>query len=265
MAEHLIRASVTHAKGIDAFAASFAEHNPGYGLQRLACTGSMTLEPSRGTAFVWLARGQVSIDGAVLATGDVVVLDRQAIEVQGDGVLLRIDTPRSGQHAGLRRLADLPDTSGGCNVSAHAFRRLQVTWEPHAGSGDGTNTLGCHVVNMEAQFSRTHYHPAPARGGGRPQYEFYLVLDPVAHGLPPADGDSGVWTCPEPGDWEHLEFTALAPGDIVGIRAPAPHRGTDLLACVIAIPGFKPRNELYLDAQIAEDTKGQVPHNPAFA
>ena len=262
----MLHASMHDAQAVAAFAADFARDNPGYSLSRIVVEGGASWSVDTGVAFHWLVSGSASHDGRELRSGDVLVVDAaHPVALSGTGVFLRIavDHGTGGLHFGARRLSDLPDTSGGCNVSPRAYRRLQIVWQ-EAEAGDGDNVLGCHVVHMEPAFSRTHYHPDPAIGGGRPQYEFYLVLDHAEHGLPPCDEPGGVWTCPEPGAWDQLSRTTLRPGDIVGIRAPMPHRGDNVLACVIAIPGFKPQNELYLDAQIAADTGGNAPHNPSF-
>ena len=39
------------------------------------------------------------------------------------------------------------------------------------------------------------------------------------------------------------------------------HRGANLLANVITLPGFKPRNEWYIDKKIKRLYKGKVPYN----
>ena len=63
------------------------------------------------------------------------------------------------------------------------------------------------------------------------------------------------------GNWDQYDFTPLQPGDVVSIPSGVCHRAVDILACVLAIPGFKPQNEIFVDSQIATATAGQSPHN----
>jgi hypothetical protein len=205
-----------------------------------------------------------------LEPGDVVVLDADlAAHVHGTARLLRITSDRQlrSSFAGTRRLAELPDQAGGCNVGENAFRRLQITWQADgqtAGRPDGDNTLGCHVVWIAEATSRTHYHPVPPRNGGMNQHELYLVLDPPLYGLHGEAMEAGVWTYPEPGNWDRYDWTPLRPGDVCAIKAGVAHRAVDVLACVIALPGFKPGNDLYVDDLIARAGMS-APFNPQFA
>jgi hypothetical protein len=70
---------------------------------------------------------------------------------------------------------------------------------------------------------------------------------------------------PDPSDFTYWQVTPLQPGDLVVIPPGTAHRGIDVLATVIAIPGFMPTEEVYVDARIAAETGGAAPHNPLFA
>ncbi|MBF0279101.1 MAG: hypothetical protein HQM13_14975 [SAR324 cluster bacterium] len=266
----------------------FARENPGYCFGYFEFEESKQLECRQGTAFYWLEKGEVvlslkgnwtredghSIQGDsidyVLNPGDVIVLT-PALEgtLRGKGRFWSITRSDAAVFpiAGLRRLSHLEDSSGGCNVSKDAFRRLQITWTEAVSESDpdGGNVLGCHVVWMPESSSRTHFHPDPAAGGGRSQHEMYLVLDPENYDLEVQASNPGVWTYPEAGNWDRFDFTPLQAGDVVAIPSGVCHRAIDILACVIAIPGFKPRNEIFVDPQIAVSSAGQSPHNPDFA
>ena len=76
----------------------------------------------------------------------------------------------------------------------------------------------------------------------------YLVLDPKDFGLKGDCGTPGVWTFPEHGRCDEPLFTPLKPGDVFFIAAPTVHRAVDILYCVVALPGFKPNNEIYVEA-----------------
>jgi uncharacterized protein YjlB len=57
----------------------------------------------------------------------------------------------------------------------------------------------------------------------------------------------------------------LWPGTVVLIPPGTGHRGLDVFANMVTLPGFKPRNEIYVDALIAAQTNGQGAFNPAYA
>lgn len=208
--------------------------------------------------YLWLEAGEIaaSFEGSELkelGPGDVVALGPgQSVSFRGHGKFWAIKsvTSHALPFSGICRLPDLTDTSGGCNNSENAFRRLQIVWEDSKDEDkpDGDNVVGCHVVWIEEKSSRSHYHPIPPTKGGINQHEMYLVLDPKDFGLKGDCGTPGVWTFPENGRWDEALFTPLKPGDVFFIAAPAVHRAVDVLCCVVALPGFKPNNEIYVEA-----------------
>jgi hypothetical protein len=279
----LARAHIEDTRAFDALAQSFARANPGYEIATGRVHGEARWRVARGARWSWLVAGTASVgvrevesqpdhgeEYVPLQAGDVVVLDAaHEAWVRGTGHFVHIAVPNA--HAtppvGVRRLAALPDVAGGCNVGLDAFRRLQITWQEEGRTPehpDGDNLLGCHVLFIASATSRTHYHPVPSRVGGMDQHELYLVLDPADHGFASAK-QGGVWTYPQPGNWTRHDWTTLRPGDVVSIKAGVAHRAVDILACVIAIPGFKPGNDIYIDDLIAAETGGTAPHNPRFA
>lgn len=280
---YLRHAHIGHPGSFAPLAQALQATYPGYTIEARTLDGTLDWLTTEGVAFAWLAAGEAEVAVAAaagapatdqgwqtLAPGDVVVIDtHRRARARGNAHMLQITSTRRtrSRYAGLHRLADLPDLSGGCNVGENAFRRLQITWSDEDCSPadpDGDNLLGCHVVFIAEATSRTHYHPVPPRPGGMLQHELYLVLDPHAHGLHPGTTASGVWTYPEPGNWRRYDFTPLQPGDVLSIPAGVAHRGIDILACVIAIPGFKPGNDSYVDHLIAE-SGADAPYNAAFA
>lgn len=178
--------------------------------------------------------------------------------------------PTDRPEAAVRRLRYLKDTAGGCAPGFDAFRRLPLTW--HAGLGaagpasaDGLNRVNCHALHIGAELSRTHYHPQEPIGGGQPQFELYFALDPAQWRLGTAGRAARLYTFPAIGDWSRYEVTDLTPGTIALIPAGTGHRGCDVFAHIVTLPGFKPGNELYLDRAIRDGTAGAAPHNPALA
>lgn len=264
----------------------FSHENPNYRLDRFTVEGALHVPPPARQTYIWLFRGQVEarVEGQwspeplapasdpaawhSLQPGDALVLGpKHGAELRGHGVFLQIIAPRavSTPHVGLRRLRYIEDTAGGCNVGEDAFRRLQIVWQDAtANPPDGDNVLGCHTVYIAAATSRSHYHPVPSMGGGLNQHELYLVLDPADYDLKVTVETPGVWTYPEPGNWQRYDFTPLQPGDVMAIKAGVVHRAVDVLAGVIAVPGFKPHNEIQADPDIANATAGRSPHNPDF-
>ena len=202
--------------------------------------------------YIWLECGDISAEfngnRQELRPGDVIALGPdQSVAFYGRGKFWAIKsrTTQPLPFSGISSLSTLEDTSGGCNNSENAFRRLQVVWEDSQdpNNPDGANVVGCHVIWIAAESSRSHYHPVPSSKGGINQQEMYLVLDPEDFGLKGNCGTPGVWTYPEYGRWDEPCFTPLKPGDVFFIAAPAIHRAVDILTCVVALPGFKPDND----------------------
>lgn len=178
--------------------------------------------------------------------------------------------PAARPEASVRRLRYLKDTAGGCAPGFDAFRRLPLTWHADSGAAghagvDGANRVNCHALHIGAELSRTHYHPQEPIGGGRPQFELYFALDPAQWRLGTAGRAARLYTFPAIGDWADYEVTGLTPGTIALIPAGTGHRGCDVFAHIVTVPGFKPGNELYLDRAIRDGTAGAAPHNPALA
>lgn len=135
---------------------------------------------------------------------------------------------------------------------------------PDARDPDAPNRLNSHVLHIEAAQSRTHYHPEEPVGGGTAQHELYFVLDPAAYGLrAPAGAVPRLYTFPDTHDWSRYEATDLAPGLAAYIPPGTGHRGVDAFTNVVTMPGFKPRNEIYVDRLIAAAGAG-APFNEAM-
>ena len=240
--------------------------------------------PKNGVRFSWLISGEAIANDLTIQPGDVVILDgANTIKIWGKATFIDVYSTITTNLpiTSVRRLKDLKDTTGGCNVSTDGslFRRLQVAWQavsPGSVTPDGQNSVGCHTVMMnDNASSRAHYHPSKAIGGGRAQREMYFVLDAnqvfsrehYKRLWDPA-GRHGIETWEDPESqgalfevenpktrrmelWRGLtrpgHFTPLVAGDVVCIDANVGHRGVGTVANVVALPGFKPQNEIYLE------------------
>jgi hypothetical protein len=107
-------------------------------------------------------------------------------------------------------------------------------------------------VNIAKETSPSHFHPPAATGGGKPQNEIYLVLDPGAYGLSTYGRQAQLYTWPDLRQLDRLVAYDLMPGDFVHIPPGVGHRGIDVFVNVITIPGFKPHNEYYIDADLRD-------------
>ncbi|MCL2622475.1 MAG: hypothetical protein FWD31_02315 [Planctomycetaceae bacterium] len=163
----------------------------------------------------------------------------------------------------VRRLRHLLDTAGGCSPGFDPFRRLPVTWYPNypGEEADGLNFFNNHIVNIPAENSPTHFHPPVPVGGGLPQTEFYLVLDPAPYRLASDGEEPSIVLYPNLADLTRYEIHRLKPGMFVYMPPGVGHRGLNVFAMIMTIPGFKPGNELYLDRDVCERTKGLAPYN----
>jgi len=202
-----------------------------------------------------------------IGMGDqVVVRPSERVNVRGEIRYLWIeDLNKVDPHVSTtRRVRYLKDLAGGCNIAFDPFRRLPLTWcvkgiDSH--NPDGLNRVNSHIVNMAEELSRTHFHPPAAAGGGRPQHELYMVLDQAGYGLSTYGRRCCAYFFPNLEDLSEYEEVNLSPGNIVYIPPGTAHRGVNVLADVLTLPGFKPGNEWYIDKKIRNTTGGEAPYN----
>lgn len=134
------------------------------------------------------------------------------------------------------------------------FRRLPLTWYAHTeidDEDDGVNSINSHLVHLTAATSQPHYHPSKAVGGGQAESQIYLILDPAnvsaTKGSVDLAGQSErMQIYPVLNNLSHCQELILKPGSVVYIPPDTGHCGIDMLANVIAIPGFKPHNQIPL-------------------
>ncbi|MBI3472989.1 MAG: hypothetical protein HY013_16655 [Candidatus Solibacter usitatus] len=183
--------------------------------------------------------------------GDQILLTSERLRVRGRFRYWAIDSPRQiGHISALRRLRYLRDTAGGCNFQWNAFRRMSLTYYPRRGATpenpDGINQVNSHFVNIAAETSRAHYHPRVAIGGGKPQGEFYFVLDPAVYALSTYGRAAGLELWPDIDDRARRIHLPLRPGSVVYITPGTGHRGVDVFANVVVLPGYKLKNQVFL-------------------
>ena len=202
----------------------------------------------------------------VMVGDQLLVSGGEELRVRGSFTCFSLEnTERSKPHTStVRRLRFLLDTAGGCSPGFDPFRRLPITWYPNnpGEEGDGLNFFNNHLVNIPAENSPTHFHPPIPIGGGLPQTEFYLVLDASSYQLATAGEEPSIVLYPNLTDLSQYEIHRLKPGMFVYIPPGVGHRGLNVFAMIMTIPGFKPGNELYLDHDICEQTQGLAPYNP---
>jgi hypothetical protein len=225
---------------------------------------------ARGRDLGWSTKAAAGSFERFAAGDQLLVTGEAPLRVRGTFGYWWQETPLGTMPPGpaVRRLRFLKDTAGGCAPGFDAFRRLPLTWQSFTGTPerpDGINVANSHVVNIAAEQSRTHYHPVPPIGRGAPQTEFYFVFDPADFSLRQAGRRSVLHAFPDITDWSRVEVVDLRPGTVVLIPPGTGHRGLDVFVNVVTLPGFKPRNEIYVDALIAAQTNGQGAFNPAFA
>jgi len=201
-----------------------------------------------------------------LMTGDqLVVTENEPLRVRGNFQCFSLENiERKESHvSATRRLRFILDTAGGCSPGFDSFRRLSTTWVPTAPDevGDGINFFNSHVINIPAEHSPTHFHPKNPIGDGTAQHEFYLVLDPNVYSLATAGLKPEIVLYPDLADLSRYEIIPLRPGMIVSIPPGVGHRGLNVFAIIMTLPGFKPGNDFYLDKDIYERTGGASPYN----
>ena len=201
----------------------------------------------------------------VMSGDQLLVSGDDALRVRGCFTCFSLEnTVQSKPHIStVRRLRYLLDTAGGCNPGFDPFRRLPITWFPNypGEKGDGLNFFNNHVVNIPAENSPTHFHPPCPVGGGLPQTEFYLVLDASEYQLATAREEPSITLYPNLADLSQYEIHRLKPGMFVYMPPGVGHRGLNVFAMIMTIPGFKPGNEFYLDRDVFERTGGSSPYN----
>ncbi len=189
--------------------------------------------------------------------GDQVLVGADPLRIRGRFRYWSLGTPRRIDHIStVRRLRHLKDTAGGCNFRFDAFRRMALTWYPGRGATDanpdGINQVNSHWVNIAAETSRAHYHPREAVGGGKPQGEFYFVGDPASHGLSAHGRQARLTLWPDVENLRSSFHIPLRPGSVVYIVPGTGHRGIDVFANVVVLPGYKLKNQIFLTPPTGE-------------
>ena len=149
-----------------------------------------------------------------------------------------------------RRLRYLRNTADGRNSDSGGFHRLSAAWHCDPGledSPDGVNSVNSCVSHIAAERSKPHYHPSTSVGGGEPQYEFYFVLDPKVYSLNMNGREGFLHTFPDVRNLMKYDEIPLASGSVAYVPPDAVHRVIDVLVNNVALPGFKPFNEIYLN------------------
>jgi hypothetical protein len=204
----------------------------------------------------------------IMEGDQLIVAGREELKVRGRFACLTIEKiDRRVSHVpAVTRLRYLKDSSGGCNFDFDPFRRLPLTWYMNLPGerGDGVNFVNAHVVNIAKETSPTHFHPPKAVGGGAPQNEMYLVLDPAAYNLNTYGRKASLVAYPDLRDLRRYVEYPLRPGHFVFIPAGTGHRGIDVFVNVITIPGFKPHNEYYLDRDVYDASPDPAPANESL-
>ena len=149
-----------------------------------------------------------------------------------------------------RRLRYLRNAANGHDTESGDFHRLSASWHCNTeieNNPDGVNSINSQVMNFAAEPAQPHYHPATPIGGGKPQYEFYFVVDPKVYSLNTNGRKSYLHTFPDPRNLTCYHEVPLEPGNIVYVPPNTVHRPIDVLVNNVALPGFKPFNEIFLD------------------
>jgi hypothetical protein len=208
---------------------------------------------------------QVDSYEPIQAGDQLTACPREQVWARGHFQCLAMENiPRETNHTSTaRRLRYLVDSAGGCNPDFDPFRRLPLTWFANCGeeAGDGLNWVNSHVVNIPKETSPTHFHPPKPTGGGAPQSEMYLTLDPAAYQLSTWGRPASFIVFPDLRDLCRYEQHPLEPGMFVHIPPGTGHRALDAFVNVLTIPGFKPNNEYYLDRDIRDQAAGRSPFN----
>lgn len=203
----------------------------------------------------------------IMEGDQLAVAGDESLCVRGSFACLSIEKPGATARTvpSAMRLRYLCDSSGGCNFDFDPFRRLPLTWQMQrpGDTGDGANFANSHVVNIAKETSPSHFHPPIATGGGKAQHEIYLVLDPAAYGLSTHGRRAQLYTWPDLNQPDRMTAYDVAPGDFIHIPPGVGHRGIDVFVNVITVPGFKPHNEYYIDADLRDSGNG-VPFNDAL-
>ena len=149
-----------------------------------------------------------------------------------------------------RRLRHLRDSVDERDTESGGFHRLSAAWHCNTeieNNPDGVNSVNSRVVNMLTEHSKPHYHPATPVGGGKPQHELNFALDPKVYALNTCGRNSFLHTFPDFRNPACYNQIPLEPGSVAYIPPDTVHREIDVFVNTVALPGFKPFNEVYLD------------------
>lgn len=202
----------------------------------------------------------------VIAGDQLIASGSECLNVRGRFTCLSMENiDRTWSHvSSARRLRFLSDSAGGCNPDFAPFRRLPLTWYMNypGETQDGVNWVNSHVVNIPKETSPTHFHPAKAISGSSvPQREMYLVLDHDVWQLDKWGRTPSLIVFPDLHDLSKYKEYQLEPGMFVYIPPGTGHRGLDVFANILTVPGFKPHEEYYIDQDVRDRGRGLSPYN----
>jgi hypothetical protein len=199
--------------------------------------------------------------------GDMLAVTAQSpLRIRGDFSCLTMDCPIGVMRAlpSTIRLRYIRDMSVGCNLNFDPFRKHILPWCVNlpGETGDGVNYVNSQVVHIAKENSPTHFHPMRSAGGVPPVHEFLLALDPATYGLKTYGRRPMLLIYPDLSDLTRFQEHQIEPGHFVHIPPGTGHRYIDLFANTIAIPGFRPQNEYYIDKDIRDAMQDALPFNP---
>ena len=243
-------------EGLAELEAFFQEQYPGYAIQTAQVAGEAG-QGVHAVTFIQAGEGRVSIEGGEpidLRVGDL-VLQRPGKPHEFHGSMETVTFLLPADQVLDAAIPDvvrpdfdpkLSDRPGGCATDPGAYRRLLLTWNPDRGPYVHRG-FNCHRVRIDDSFS--HFHPVD---GGFD--EFYLVQEaPKGAVLLVSRRTSDLLSDSVREDEleQVMQRIPLEAGQLIMIPRGVTHRGMGgAVVQVLAVPGFKPGQEIAMDEAI---------------
>ena len=264
----IARLDLPGAPGFSEVKREYERRNPGTSIDFMSARKSIPTSKKARVAFVQRGEGEGAVRSqagetttSAVRVGDFLAMrpgDIATFDTPVDLVIFTVEEPFAKEIPSIIR-ADfdpkLSDTPGGCATDPGAYRRLLLTWDPERGPYVH-HGLNCHRVRIDDSF--THYHPVDTGWD-----EFYLVQGAPEGAVLLTSRHTDQLEREDIGGRGSrlnaleatgvLEEHTLHNGSLVLLPRGLTHRGLGgAVVQVIAVPGFKPGNEIPMDRAIKQ-------------
>ncbi len=221
---------------------SFLKNYNGYKLDFGKSKGKVSFYSKNYVTYIWILSGKsvVMNNNEVLIPGDQISISpSNKLILKGNFSYAKIMIDKNIvdyiKEVNIVHWRNLTDVSGGCNISKKPFRRFLIPVEKGKNMG-----LNVHLVEIDKDSSYPHVHYDN-------QGELYFVLNPKDFNIVKNKSGSLDFFLSENSEYgdEYSHYRVnVGDGSVIYIPSGVSHQADNMVAVVVAIPGFDVNNEI---------------------